>query len=985
MKRNLLLKFWLLFFLSVLFTNKAAIAQATDATGFFQPGLTNVHLVYAELSLVDADSDGNFDASFTLSQDTVVAWGDYSVSVAFYDEGFLIRDGGGFFSTNVVIPVVGQLCKFWFALNVPAKKYKAWVQTESMDSPILILEKEAAFRNTNITAINRWSCLHNPNTEPDYVTVQKVELITNSDPTLKSLSTNIGTLNPEFDPETIDYELTVPYGTNKIQFNAVPNGMAATITYFDGKGNKIENGLVTFSGDGIDIEVNVLALDGSTELSYYVAIFLDNSTEASTLSSIELSTGVLTTDFIPDVTEYTVIVPLGTTTVELSGIPTWEGASVSGGGTVTITNGSATSTITVISEDGKHTRTYTINFYESKVGATGAFYYIQHEVSELVIGESGESPNYIKLYQALKGETTQLFQLEESGIEGQYFLKNQASGYLTLSTSNTWNMVMTSNLTTNPDSCRFEIIQFEPGRFHIRSVIKDETTVMGTDANTIGSGIYSDKKKDNVRAVWNIRPPEEVVSPYDTYLSALSVNTGRLSPSFNIFITNYYLSIPMGTSSVTVNATPNDPGSTISGLGTFDVSDGQGTIKITVTASEPSYTQDYYIHYQTETDLTLMHSYTFADGTAQDRIGNAHGIVTGGSISNGMYKAATPGDYIKLPGTEIALNSYPSITLEAYIEAGNGVNTGNTMLCFFGNTTSAYGTDYLYLTAANGGKSRAAISIGNPTSPWSQESGVDGILLDDGFAHHIVSTLTYDTITWYIDGVLAGKTNLSDTNLSPLLNNTYAYLCKSGYTNDPTWLGSFYEFNIYKGLMDEQTITLHFIDFPVDDENTNATLSDLFVDGEPVPGFSPYQLNYPVQLPTGTTNAPVVTATTKNIGANAVVTNANGIPGSASVLVTAADGVTQNTYSLDFTVELGNSLVEKKSIRVFPTLSNDCFTVETTGGISTISMYNMLGKLLNKTTSDLTSTTITAPQPGIYLLIVENRNTIVKFKVIKTD
>jgi hypothetical protein len=83
---------------------------------------------------------------------------------------------------------------------------------------------------------------------------------------------------------------------------------------------------------------------------------------------------------------------------------------------------------------------------------------------------------------------------------------------------------------------------------------------------------------------------------------------------------------------------------------------------------------------------------------------------------------------------------------------------------------------------------------------------------------------------------------------------------------------------------------------------TDATLSDLRVDGTTVDGFSPAVLSYNVVLPEGTTEVPVVTATPNDPEASHVVNAAAGLPGTTEVVVTAADGTTVKTYTVEFTV-----------------------------------------------------------------------------------
>ncbi len=85
-------------------------------------------------------------------------------------------------------------------------------------------------------------------------------------------------------------------------------------------------------------------------------------------------------------------------------------------------------------------------------------------------------------------------------------------------------------------------------------------------------------------------------------------------------------------------------------------------------------------------------------------------------------------------------------------------------------------------------------------------------------------------------------------------------------------------------------------------QDTDATLSDLLVDGTTVDGFDSEILNYDVELPQGTEVVPTVTAVTTVVGATHVVNAAPELPGTTDVVVTALDGITELTYSIDFTV-----------------------------------------------------------------------------------
>ncbi|SMB87821.1 Ig-like domain (group 3) [Desulfonispora thiosulfatigenes DSM 11270] len=87
-------------------------------------------------------------------------------------------------------------------------------------------------------------------------------------------------------------------------------------------------------------------------------------------------------------------------------------------------------------------------------------------------------------------------------------------------------------------------------------------------------------------------------------------------------------------------------------------------------------------------------------------------------------------------------------------------------------------------------------------------------------------------------------------------------------------------------------------------KSTDATLSDLTVNGTTVEGFAAATLAYNIEFAIGTTEVPIVEATVNNTGkANAIVTHAESLPGTTTVVVTAEDGTTTMTYTINFTVE----------------------------------------------------------------------------------
>jgi hypothetical protein len=207
----------------------------------------------------------------------------------------------------------------------------------------------------------------------------------------------------------------------------------------------------------------------------------------------------------------------------------------------------------------------------------------------------------------------------------------------------------------------------------------------------------------------------------------------------------------------------------------------------------------------------LTHSWTFEDGTANDYVGGANGTLMGGAaIDDGALLVTNLNQWMQMPADVIELNAYQEVSLEAWFISVPDANTGFHMLVYFGNTVNTVGNDYYFFTPARqDNKSRAAISCGVVTSPWTGESGADGPEYDDGELHHMVSTLNATDITLYIDGALTGSSPLASNNSIAALSTAFAYLAKSGYDADPTWQGLILEFNIYnKALSADEVLFL---------------------------------------------------------------------------------------------------------------------------------------------------------------------------------
>lgn len=105
---------------------------------------------------------------------------------------------------------------------------------------------------------------------------------------------------------------------------------------------------------------------------------------------------------------------------------------------------------------------------------------------------------------------------------------------------------------------------------------------------------------------------------------------------------------------------------------------------------------------------------------------------------------------------------------------------------------------------------------------------------------------------------------------------------------------------------DGTTTLSYYIIFSVK-PNSDATLSEIYIEDELLDGFSTSTYVYSVELPAGTTTVPVVTVTTDDEYATFDITDAANLTGTESdrttiIIVTAEDGSTTGQYDIIFTV-----------------------------------------------------------------------------------
>lgn len=181
----------------------------------------------------------------------------------------------------------------------------------------------------------------------------------------------------------------------------------------------------------------------------------------------------------------------------------------------------------------------------------------------------------------------------------------------------------------------------------------------------------------------------------------------------------------------------------------------------------------------------------------------------------------------------------------------------------------------------------------------------------------------------------------------------------------------------YKGTA--QIVPRSLADFRVVSSNPN--IIEMFVNGTAVAGFDFLVLNYAVTLPVGTTELPAITYTTANANATVEVTNATNLFGTeaertATLVVTAEDGVATKTYTIVFTVDnTGVKNITGAGITMYPVPATDQLTISGLAKTSRLDLMDLTGKVIRSVgnTADEITIDISDLHKGMYFIRTDSQ------------
>ncbi len=599
-----------------------------------------------------------------------------------------------------------------------------------------------------------------------------------TDATLSDLKYN-GTTVTGFSAATLTYDVELPHNTTLVP--------TVTATTTDINASKVITPAASLPGT---TSVEVTAEDGTTKKTYSISFTVAKDTDA-TLSDLK-SDGTTVTGFIAATVTYDIVLPHNTTLV-----PTVTATTNDVNASKVITPAASlpgSTTVEVTAEDGTTKKTYTIN------------------------------------YTVAKDTDAKLSDLKSDGTTVTGFSATTLSYDIVL--AHNTSIVPTVTATTNDVNASKVITPAAslPGSTTVEVTAEDGTT---KQTYTINYTVAKDT---------------------DANLSDLK-SDGTTVTGFLASTLLYNIELPHNTTIVpTVTATTNDvnaskvitPAAALPGTTTVEVTAEDGTTKKT-------YSISYTVAKDTDATLSDLKS----DGTT----------VTGFSASTITYDIVLAHNTTIVPtvtATTTDVNASKVITPAASLPGSTTV----VVTAEDGTTKKTYTVNY---------------TVAKDTDAKLSDLKSDGTTVT-GFS---ATTLSYDI-------VLAHNTTIVPT-VTATTNDVNATKVITPAASLP---GST---SVVVTAEDGTTILTYTINYTVA-KDTDAKLSDLKSDGTTVTGFSATTLSYDIILPHNTSVVPTVTATTNDVNATKVITPAASLPGSTTVVVTAEDGTTILTYTINYTV-----------------------------------------------------------------------------------
>jgi hypothetical protein len=422
--------------------------------------------------------------------------------------------------------------------------------------------------------------------------------------------------------------------------------------------------------------------------------------------------------------------------------------------------------------------------------------------------------------------------------------------------------------------------------------------------------------EDGSQLTYTVNVSVAFSSSTDATLSSLSVDGETLSPTFDADTYEYTVIMnSIGASSATINAEANDPDAQgLTGVDDVVLSEGRNTFEVVVT-SQAGTTETYTLYIITPIavssgdTLAMLSDIIYVPDDKTPRVSDAqiNWFSAGEYVEYYIYSESTQSLFFTVNAANAA-EGVSSLNVSTYTYGTEWtIDEANTDTITWNGTTE-WGVDYaedfffnINLEAntpvvlrvycvSNANKNSLAniynFSFEEPFDVSLSAIQVDGVAIE-GFDAEILS---YDV------ELANGTTVVPVVTATATDETTTITVTQAGSVVDTATI-------VVESTTGRQgTYTVNFSVAPLD-----TTLSTITVDLVEIEGFESTTFSYDVQLPSGSTDVPVVDATATDITATITITQADSVVGTATVFVEADDGGTA-TYTINFTVEIDTTL-----------------------------------------------------------------------------
>lgn len=391
-----------------------------------------------------------------------------------------------------------------------------------------------------------------------------------TDATLKAVELEGATIQPDFNPTTNEYTITVPVGKTDFTITGIPNVDIATV---------IGNGTHSISENSFNIMVQ--AEDPDVSINTYIFNIVQAKSTDATLSSLGVQGYPITPTFVKTTTSYTIgNIETSVSQVIMNAVPTNIDSTVeyySDGELVETCESNVKCTISL--KPGLGTK-----YLIAKVTAPDGVSHKEYNISYTKVNSSD----------ALLDNIT-----ADAGTFDKEF--NQATTDYTLKLPNEISSVNLTITTSQSDASikvNTDEPVYSPKLYHVSDIPAGESKAVT---------ILVTAQDGTTTKTYNISVEREAYSgSNDAFLSALSVTGHNFTSTFNPSDLDYSIGkIPYTTPTLTINATPNVEDSTIeyfvNGVkqtsNVVDIPKESATVSIKVTAGDKSTVKTYTIDF----------------------------------------------------------------------------------------------------------------------------------------------------------------------------------------------------------------------------------------------------------------------------------------------------------------------------------------------------------------------------------------------------